>query len=167
MNRNVSLLMGLGVGFALMYVIDPSQGRRRRALMRDKLTRVARQAGEGVDATMRDMSNRISGGINEVYQSVQPDEASDTQLAERVRAAMGRVVSHPHAVDVTAENGRVCLSGPILAHEVQPLLRTASGVRGVAGIDNQLDVHEHAGNIPALQGGAESERDNRSTSWRS
>ena len=167
MNRNVSLLTGLGVGLALMYAIDPSQGRRRRALMRDKLTRLVRQTGEGVDATMRDMSNRISGGINEVYQSMQPDEASDAQLAERVRAAMGRVVSHPHAIDVTAENGRICLSGPILAHEVQPLLRAASGVRGAAGIDNRLDVHEHAGNIPALQGGSESGRDSGSTAWRS
>jgi osmotically-inducible protein OsmY len=135
--------------------------------MRDKLTRLLRQTGEGVDATMRDMSNRISGGINEVYQSVQPDEASDAQLAERVRATLGRVVSHPHAIDVTAENGRVCLSGPILAHEVQPLLRAASSVRGVAGIDNQLDIHEQAGNIPALQGTSESNRDNRSTTWRS
>lgn len=167
MNRNVSLLMGLGAGVALMYVIDPSQGRRRRALMRDKMTRLVRQTGEGVDATMRDMGNRISGGINEVYQSVQPDEVSDAQLVERVRAAMGRVVSHPHAINVTAENGRVCLSGPILAHEVQQLLRAASGVRGVAGIDNQLEVHERAGNIPALQGGSEAGRDNRSTAWRS
>lgn len=165
MNRNVSLLTGLGVGLALMYVIDPSQGRRRRALMRDKLTRLARQTGEGVDATLQDMSNRISGGINEVYQSVQPDEASDAQIAERVRAAMGRIVSHPHSIDVTAENGRVCLSGPILAAEVQPLLRAASAVRGVAGIDNRLDVHEHAGNIPGLQGG--SAADNRSVAWRS
>ena len=165
MNRNVSLLTGFAVGLAIMYVVDPAGGRRRRALMRHKLRRAYRQTGEGVDTTIRDMSNRISGGISEIYQRTQPDEASDAQVAERVRAALGRAVSHPHAIDVTAENGRVRLSGPILAHEVQPLLRAAASVRGVAAIDNQLDVHEQAGNIPALQGDPESDSQNRRSAW--
>ena len=165
MNRHVSLLTGFAVGLAFMYVVDASEGQRRRALMRDKVRRAFRRTGEGVDTTIRDLSHRIGGGINEIYQSVLPDETSDAQVAERVRATLGRVVSHPHAIRVTADDGSVCLSGPILAHEVQPLLRAAASVRGVAAIDNQLEVHEQAGNIPALQGDPESDSQNRRSAW--
>jgi hypothetical protein len=66
---------------------------------------------------------------------------------------MGWVVSHPHALEVTAEQGRVTLSGPILAREVDELLSCVSRVRGVADVENRLEVHEEAGNVSALQGG--------------
>jgi hypothetical protein len=66
---------------------------------------------------------------------------------------MGWVVSHPHAIEVTAENGRVILRGPILAHEVDDLLSMISSVRGVSGIDNQLEIHQQASAVPGLQGG--------------
>ncbi len=37
MNRQLSLLGGIGLGAALMYMVDPDRGKRRRALVRDKL----------------------------------------------------------------------------------------------------------------------------------
>ena len=50
----------------------------------------------------------------------------------RVRAQIGHVVSQAGAVDVTAHQGRVILSGSIAAHEVEKLL---SAVASVAGVD--------------------------------
>ena len=44
------------------------------------------------------------------------------------------------------------LTGPILAREVGCLLECVSAVRGVTGVDNQLEVHERA-DVSALQGG--------------
>ncbi|HEX2272095.1 MAG TPA: SRPBCC family protein [Pyrinomonadaceae bacterium] len=79
--------------------------------------------------------------------------ASDQILEQRVRSKMGRVVSHPHAIQVKGENGRVTLSGPILAHEVKDLMTSVAGVSGVTEVIDNLDVHKQAGNISALQGG--------------
>jgi uncharacterized membrane protein len=81
------------------------------------------------------------------------EHVSDEVLVQRVRARLGRVVSHPHAIAVTAEHGRVTLSGPIFMPEVDPLLKCVYTVRGVAGVENHLEAHEEAGNIAALQGG--------------
>jgi hypothetical protein len=54
----------------------------------------------------------------------------DRTPVERVRAKLGRVVSHPYAIAVTADNCVVTLSGPILEAEVPRLLQTVEGVRG-------------------------------------
>ena len=70
----------------------------------------------------------------------------------RVLSKPGRVVSHPRAIQVTTDQGRVTLSGLILADEVDELLSCVSSVRGVAIIENQLEVHERAGDVPGLQG---------------
>jgi hypothetical protein len=84
-----------------------------------------------------------------------PDQPTDEVLVERVRARIGRAVSHPHAIKVDACDGCVILSGPVLAHEAPTLIDNVRWVRGVQRVDNQLDVHEQAGNISALQGGFE------------
>jgi uncharacterized membrane protein len=63
-------------------------------------------------------------------------------------------VSHPHAVEVDADAGCVTLHGKILRREVGPLLRAVSRVPGVREIDDFLEQHDRAGNIPSLQGGS-------------
>lgn len=70
-----------------------------------------------------------------------------------MRAKIGRVVSHPRAIQVLADRGRVTLSGPILAGEVDDLLAAVASVRGVVDVENRLQVHPTADNVPALQGG--------------
>jgi hypothetical protein len=71
---------------------------------------------------------------------------------------MGRLVSHPHAIQVGAYRGKVTLSGPILAREAGPLLDTLRGVWGVAEIEDRLVAHEHPDRVPSLQGGIEPRR---------
>jgi hypothetical protein len=66
---------------------------------------------------------------------------------------MGRYISHPHAVEVTAYAGVVTLTGNVLAHEVQPFIASVKSIPGVRRVENQLEAHEDAGNIPDLQGG--------------
>jgi len=78
---------------------------------------------------------------------------SDEVLVERVRSKMGRIVSHPHAIGVSAYDGRVTLSGPILTKEVNKLIVCASSIPGVTGVENMLEAHENAGDVPGLQGG--------------
>src|SRR5262249_16671148 len=136
MHSALSLLGGFGLGASLMYLFDPEQGRRRRALVRDKAVRAAHRAEEGLCKLGRDLSNRPSGLPAEAKGVFAGEEVPDAVLVERVRSKLGRVVSHPHAIHVQAASGRVSLSGPILAHEVKPLLGCVSSVAGVKGVEN-------------------------------
>ena len=153
MNRNLSFLTAFGLGAIVMYAFDPGGGRRRRAIARDQLTRLANKTSDGLDATTRDLSNRAAGTVAEVRRRIWSDHPDDDVLVQRVRAELGRVVSHPGAITVEAHNGTVRLCGPILSHETDSLLRAVQSVSGVSSVDNQLEPHDEAGNIPSLQGG--------------
>jgi hypothetical protein len=153
MNKTFTLLSGAGLGAGFMYLMDPQWGRRRRALMMDQVNSLMRQAGDAVAPTGRDLSNRARGLAAETAARVTGRDNSDYIIEQRVRSKMGRYVSHPRAVDVFANQGQVTLSGPILAHEVEGLLAALRTVPGVMGVNNQLEAHQQAGNIAALQGG--------------
>jgi hypothetical protein len=73
-------------------------------------------------------------------------------VRDRVRSRLGRVVSHPRAIDVRVQDGRVTLSGPVLADEPDRVLACARAVPGVRDVEDRLDRHQTA-DIPALQGG--------------
>ena len=134
MNKKQILYTGLGLGAGLMYVLDPDRGRRRRALVRDMATHLVHTTDDALGTTWRDVRNRMRGLAAEATTLFTRETVSDEVLVERVRARLGRVVSHPHAIAVTAEHGRVTLRGPIFAHEVDPLLKCVYTVRGVAGV---------------------------------
>jgi hypothetical protein len=56
-----ALLAGIGIGAAAMYLLDPDQGRRRRALIRDQLIKARRVTTETVQGVSRDVANRARG----------------------------------------------------------------------------------------------------------
>jgi hypothetical protein len=153
MGRGMSFLKGLGLGAGPMYYLDPERGRSRRALVRDQLVHIMRELDEVIEAGSLDLSHRARGMMAEFGSMFDEGAAPDDVLAARVRSKMGRYVSHPRAIDVSARAGRVTLRGPILAGEVDPLLWAVAGVRGVESVENQLEVHEHADRLSALQGG--------------
>jgi hypothetical protein len=153
MNRGLALGAGLGIGTGVMYLFDPDRGKRRRALLRDKLVWIQRKTGECIEVTSRDLNNRASGIAASIQSRFVSDEANDVVLAERVRSKLGRIVAHPGAIEVAVENGTVSLSGPILEDEVAGLMSCVKWIPGVKGVNNNLEVHKEAGNHPALQGG--------------
>ena len=151
---NPIFLGGAVVGVALMYFWDPNSGRRRRARTRDKVVHAARLVNEGAKVTARDTVHRAQGAWAEAKRLFNPEEELDDEaLAGRVRAALGRMVSHPHAIEVTAGGGHVTLMGPILSYEVRPLLKAVRRVAGVRAVSDQLTVYNEPGDVPALQGG--------------
>jgi hypothetical protein len=151
-----AFLMGFGLGLGVMYILDPDRGRRRRALIRDKVTHSAHAGADAVSATGRDLAQRAAGVAARVRGSLTHEDVEDAVLVERVRAQLGRLVSHPRAIAVSADEGCVTLSGPVLQEEVKRLCRGVGRVRGVREVVNALDEHDTAGNVPALQGGAAS-----------
>ncbi|HSJ65184.1 MAG TPA: SRPBCC family protein [Gemmatimonadaceae bacterium] len=148
-----ALLGALGLGAALMFFLDPSRGRRRRALVRDQVLHAVRKGEHGVEATVNDLTNRAHGLAAEARNRFREDDPTDDVLVARVRSELGRVCSHPRAVIVTALDGVVTLSGPVLDGEVDNVLAAARSARGVVSVENRLEVHEHPGNVPSLQGG--------------
>jgi hypothetical protein len=147
-----SLFLGLSLGAGTMYFLDPQQGRRRRKLVLDQFHSATCSLNRFADTTYRDLSNRAYGTAAELRSAFTSHDASDGVLHARVRSKLGRYVSHPSAVRVTAKNGCVTLSGPILASEVQSLVQRVKTIPGVHHVENQLDVHQSA-DISALQGG--------------
>jgi uncharacterized membrane protein len=153
MRNRTELLIGAGLGASLVYLLDPQRGGRRRAMLRDSAVSVAHSGADAAEATARDLRNRVTGMAAEIRGRVGSEAADDDTIVNRVRSRLGRIVSHPHAIQVTSEQGVVTLSGAILQAEVPRLLQTIEAVRGVREVVNQLDEHKQAGNVPALQGG--------------
>ena len=146
------VLAGAGVGAAAALILDPAAGGRRRALVRDKAVRATRVTRNGLDATARDLAQRTRGIVAATRGRLSHEQVSDAVLVERVRAKLGRASSHPRAIDVDARNGEVTLRGPILAHEVDGLIRTVAQVRGVESVISELEPHETSQGVPSLQG---------------
>lgn len=146
-------LLGIACGAAAMYWLDPVGGRRRRAILRDKLTSVSIDLGEAIGVASRDLTYRTRGLGARVRAIFATDDVPDEVLAERVRSAIGRIVSHPGAIDVAAVNGMVRLSGSVLTSEHLTLVDVVSSVRGVDYVIDELAVYADGTGIPSLQGG--------------
>jgi BON domain len=145
--------LGIGAGAGLMYFLDPVGGRRRRALFRDRVVHASHVLSDATGAAGRDMSHRAAGMAARIRGAGQ-EAVDDRVLEERVRAQLGRVCSHPRAIEVSASEGMITLRGPILEAEANRVCRAIERVNGVRGIWDELQVHTEPGNIPALQGGS-------------
>jgi gas vesicle protein len=53
--------LGAAVGALTMFVFDPVNGKRRRALTRDRMMRYGREAADAVENKARDLANRAQG----------------------------------------------------------------------------------------------------------
>jgi hypothetical protein len=149
---NRALLSGMAIGAALTLAFDPDRGARRRALLRDKVVRGSRRTADAADATLRDVQNRARGIAAATRGRLHGEEVDDARLLERVRAKLGRVCSHPHAIDVETRDGEVTLRGPILAEEVKGVMAMTGSVRGVETVINDLEPHDTSEGVPSLQG---------------
>jgi len=147
----LTFVAGFVVGGITVALLDPRRGAARRALLRDKTLSAVKDAAETGSRRARDLRQRLRGVVYEAKARMSEQDVPDDILVERVRAQIGRPVSHPRAVEVRAESGRVILSGPILADEADDLIRRISRVPGVRSIESQLDLHADAGDDPSLQ----------------
>jgi BON domain/Polyketide cyclase / dehydrase and lipid transport len=155
MNRAKAVLSSFGLGAGLMFVLDPYSGRRRRALFRDKLAYGHRKIGNTLQTTLRDVKNRTAGLVSGLRFFSQTNKVTDEVLAARIRSKLGRVCSHPSAIEIETNEGHVTLRGPVLAYEMKDVLSAVSSVRGVRSTENKLDSRQEAGNVSGLQGGRE------------
>lgn len=151
-NRSLMLLAGVGIGAALMYFLDPDRGARRRNMTVDRAASVLRSRRRDVLTAAQHARNSLAGGAAELRSQLRGEDLEDDQLVARVRAQLGHHVRHTGAIEVVVRDGCVILHGPALADEVADIVRTVSDVHGVDRVENRLEVHATAENVPGLQG---------------
>ena len=150
-----SLVGGLALGALIMYVADPAQGRRRRALLQDKVTRATHKTLQRVSQTLRDTRNRLGGLQAEAKRLIASRDAKpidDHVLEARVRSRLGRAIPHLHDYELKAEKGLVTLSGNIAYEEVNRLICAVEAIPGVEGVRCNLHWHEanHRSSLGAI-----------------
>jgi osmotically-inducible protein OsmY len=152
-----NLVGAFAAGALAMYYLDGTMGRRRRAMARDKLVGVSRDAADRAQAKGKRMMDRAKGvvatGSFDRVSTAEPQ--SDAQLRERVRARMGHLVSHPRAIEVSVEDGIVRLTGQVLAKELDGLLSQLTGMAGVRKVHNALTALNDPSGFGEVQRGGQ------------
>src|SRR5436305_390394 len=114
------VLAGIGIGALLMYLFDPALGRQRRAFLANRTAHGSRVLQDATEAAVEAAANRTRAAVARVAGKEEP--ADDSVLAERVRAAVGKVIADVQAIDVRVREGIVTLKGPATAAEIAELV---------------------------------------------
>jgi uncharacterized membrane protein len=150
----VPMVSGAALGAALMYFCDPARGRKRRARIVDLVIHARHVERTLVGKAVRDARHRARGVLERAAHALGSDPATgdDEILVERIRAALGRVASHPRAIEVRVDHDRILVLGEIFAHEAEPVLAAIRAYAGRRRLIDRMNRHETAAESPALQG---------------
>ena len=124
-----------------MFFFDPQEGRRRRALAKDRagalvrrLGRRSGRAGRAVSATAYGVTQKVTHLREEPKE--QPD---DVTLARKVESEIFRDADSPKGqVSVNAVDGVVYLRGEVDEAQIAKLVSDAEKVEGVQRVENLL-----------------------------
>src|SRR5215218_8920243 len=126
-------IRNVGLGALLAYFFDPDNGRRRRALARDRIPAFFRRMSERAERTGKTVAAEAEG----VKQKAQHD---DVTLARKVETEIFRDADVPKGqINVNAENGKIVLRGEVEQPElIQDLEKKTKKVQGVTEVENLL-----------------------------
>lgn len=145
---------GIALGALAMYIADPSQGRRRRALLQDKVTHVTHSTSKLMDQALHDARNRWSGVQAGALRLLSPRQAKpidDHVLEARVRSRLGRAMSHLQDIEVQAHQGRVTLSGNLDSEEQEKMLSLVAAIPGVESVSGWVTLETAAHHRSAVR----------------
>jgi hypothetical protein len=132
---NKPLALGAAAAGALaMYYLDPDLGAQRRRLLADLVR-------NGLPGDSRD-SRRARLARRSYLRQTSADPRSDAELRDRIQSRLGRMVTHPRAIQVSVENGVVRLSGRVLSKERDGLLAQVQDMPGVQKLVNAMTAHD-------------------------
>ena len=93
----IRILGALGIGALAMYFFDPENGRRRRALMRDKAVHYGNEAQKYADSTYNDLRNRAQGVVAETRGYVEKHMGKRGQSGGQQASKVDIDLSQPQA----------------------------------------------------------------------
>lgn len=132
------------VGAGLVWFLDPSSGRRRRHVVRDKGVSLARRGAHRGRRTVRHASSDAVGLGKRLARRLPGDEPEldDATLAHKVETEIFRDADVPKGqINVNAENGKVYLRGEVGQPElIRDLEERTRKVQGVQDVENLLHL---------------------------
>jgi osmotically-inducible protein OsmY len=137
------------LGAAAAYFFDPDNGRRRRALTRDRLPALFRRSSRRVEQVGRAASAEAYGAAQKVKhrKEAEKPQPDDVTLARKVETEIFRDADVPKGqINVNAQDGIVVLRGEVGEPElIRDLEKKTRQVQGVRDVENLLHVPETAG----------------------
>ena len=135
-------IRNVGLGALLAYFFDPDNGRRRRALARDRIPAFFRRMSERAERTGKTVAAEAEGVKQKAThlkeeEKPQPD---DVTLARKVETEIFREADVPKGqINVNAENGKIVLRGEVEQPElIKDLEKRTKKVQGVVEVENLL-----------------------------
>lgn len=138
--KQLSLLLGAGLGAGLMFVLNPA---RKRGPVRNKAVRamaIDRLTIQSVEPVVEP----LTGVVAEIMARKTPPP-TDQQLEKRVRSELGHHIEHGWTIEVVAEDGFVTLRGNVLEDQLEDAVSTARDVHGVRKVWSEMGLR----NTPA------------------
>lgn len=149
-------LGGIALGAIAMYLADPTQGRRRRALAQERMRTLTDKTRGAINAAVHDASHRWSDlqlQANRIIgEASQQSKPIDNHVLEaRVRSKLGRAMLNSDFIDVKADQGYVTLKGSVPGEDKQEVLRLVQAIPGVRDVRDKLEVHDQASGMVGSQ----------------
>lgn len=128
----------LAVGAIAAYLLDPNNGKARRARAKDQAAAAARSLKQQTSARARYQGNVVEGWVHEAKSAMrQPREFDDATLVQKVKSeVLGNWTAHGNPpVDAEASDGAVTLSTALSERTAQEeLVRRVRHVEGVKDV---------------------------------
>ncbi len=136
------ILRFAALGAALFYFLDPQNGRRRRALAKDRVPAFLRGKARHAERLGRTAQSQVYGVTQKVKHRQEEDkpQPDDATLAHKVETEIFRDADVPKGrINVNAENGVVVLRGEVEQSElIRDLEQKTRKVQGVREVENLL-----------------------------
>jgi hypothetical protein len=149
----MKLVRFVALGAALTYFFDPTSGRRRRTMARDRVGGFFRRAGRRTGRAARHAASDAHGMKQKITHRREAPKPTpdDITLARKVETEIFREPGMPKGqVNINVEDGVVFLRGEVESTElIEDLADKARDVEGVRDVQNLL----HTPGTPAPTSG--------------
>jgi hypothetical protein len=146
-DKQLSLLLGAGLGAGLMLALDPA---RKRGIARDKTVKGMPMEMQSIRRHSDVMGPHLTGIAAEIWARRLPPP-SDLQLEKRVRSELGHHIKHGWTIEVVADDGFVVLRGNVLLDQLEDAVSTARDVNGVRKVWSEMRVRNSPSDTIPLQ----------------
>jgi hypothetical protein len=141
---------GAALGAGVMYLLDPTQGRARRARLLGRLRPAGEQGAQSATPPVEsDHAAEEPRGLAAVVRARLLLRRDARRLLEaRVRARVAQIATNPTAISITADGSRVTLRGSVPPSELDEVLDEVASIPGVEEVYNLLQVQLAAPMVP-------------------
>jgi hypothetical protein len=138
------VLIGGAVGATFAFLLDPQLGRRRRAVVRDRIGGTARSAVRRSGRAARVVASHSRGYGARVFHRTPPERRTpdDATLTQKLETELFRPADVPKGqINVNVQNGIVQLRGEVPRPEmIDELVEKARRISGVRDVESLLHL---------------------------